>query len=234
MSKFDLTRLVISISVLGIILVVAFCKLFLKKNPITTKFIARTSLFAAMSIILYLVPIFKFHVPFFPAFLEIHFDEVPALIAGFAYGPLSGFFVVLIRTIAKLPMTSTMMVGELADFIYSSILVIPSAIIYKKFHNVKGALIGLGVSTILQLIVSAIITTYILLEFYIFMMGWPKEVILEMCQAANPNVNELGLTFMFLVCIPFNAFKDVIIVALTFVLYKNLHKLIDRLSFTTN
>lgn len=234
MSKFDLTRLVIAIAALLVLGVFIFAKLFRKRNPITTKFIARTGLFAAMSIILYLVPGLKFSVPFFPSFLEFHFDEVPALIAGFAYGPLSGFFVILVKTIVKLPMTNTMAVGELADFIYSSAFVIPAAIIYKKNRSIKGALISLGAATLIQVVVSSFVTSFLILDFYIFMMGWPKQVILNMCKAANPNVTSLGWTFFFLVGIPFNAMKDAIVVAITFLLYKRLHRVIDRIGQQKN
>ena len=229
MDKFDLTRMVVAIAFLLVGVVVSLSHVIGKKSPITTKFIARTGLFAAISIILYLVPGLKFSVPFFPSFLEFHFDEVPALIAGFAYGPLSGFFVILIKTLVKLPMTNTMGVGELADFIYSVAFIIPAALIYKKNRNIKGALIALLVATAIQVVVSALITSFLILDFYIFMMGWPKVVILNMCKAANPKVTSLGWTFFFYVGLPFNALKDAMVVVITFILYKRLHRVIDRI-----
>ena len=164
-------RAIISIATLAMIFVWLFLKKASKKHVISVKFITRSAVFAAFSIILYLVPGLKFSVPFFPSFLEFHFDEIPALIAGFAYGPLSGFFVILVKTIVKLPMSNTMMVGELADFIYSSAFVIPAAIIYKKHRSIKGAIIGLSVATVIQVITSALITSFLILDFYIFMMG---------------------------------------------------------------
>ena len=230
MEKFDLTRMIIGIAFALVAVVFAIRKVFYKKNPLTTQFIARTGLFAAMSIILYLVPGLKFSVPFFPAFLEFHFDEVPALIAGFAYGPLSGFFVILVKTIVKLPMTNTMTVGEIADFIYSVAFIVPASLIYKKNRSIKGALIGLGIATVIQVIVSSFITSFLILDFYIFMMGWPKVVILNMCKTANPHVTSLGWTFLLLVALPFNAMKDAIVVLITFLLYKRLHKIIDKVS----
>ena len=229
MDKFDLTRLVIAIAVMLLVVVFCLSKIVSKKSPFTTKFIARTGLFAAMSIILYLVPGLKFAVPFFPSFLEFHFDEVPALIAGLAYGPLSGFFVILVKTLVKLPMTNTMCVGEIADFIYSAAFVIPAALIYKKNRSIKGALIGLLVATVIQIFTAAFITSFLILDFYIFMMGWPKQVIINMCKAANPKVTSLGWTFFFFVGVPFNAMKDAIVVVITFLLYKRLHKIIDKI-----
>ena len=229
MNKFDLTRLVIAVACIVLAGVFMLAKLVKKKNPITTKFIARTGLFAAMSIILYIVPGLTFGVPFFPAFLEFHFDEVPALIAGFAYGPLSGFFVILVKTLVKLPFTSTMGVGELADFIYSSVFIIPAAFMYKKNRSVKGGFIALLISTAIQVLVSSLITSFLMLDFYIFMMGFPKEAILGMCQAANPRITSLGWTFWAYVGVPFNAMKDAIVVLITFILYKRLHRVIDKI-----
>ena len=228
--SYDKIRLLASIIILILVVVYAFNKAFVKNNKITTKTITRVGIFGALSAILYIVPYFKFSVPFFPSFLEIHFDEIPAMIGGFAYGPLTGFLIILLKTIIKLPFSSTLCVGELADFVYGSILVVTSAWIYKKHRNIKGALIGLGVAMVVQIISSAFITTFLMLDFYIFMMGFPKMAILGMCQAINPHIKTLTWDFLFMVAVPFNAFKDAIIIIITFLLYKQTRRLIDKIA----
>lgn len=227
-------RLIISISVIVIFLVILFIRGGGKKHPITAKFITRSAVFAAISIILYIVPYFNLALPFFPSFLKIHFDEVPAFIAGFAYGPLSAVFVIVVKTLTKLPMTSTGGVGELADLIYSLAFVVPASIYYKKHKTLKGALVGLGISTVIQIVAASFITTFLILDFYMFVMGWPEAVILKMCQAINPAITSLRWPFFFMVALPFNAFKDVIVVIVTLLLYKRMHKLIDRLGAQKN
>ena len=229
MDSFDLTRALVNVLFIGGILVFIIGKFTSKKSIINTKFIVKTAIFSAMSVILYTVPYLKFSVPFFPSFLEIHLDEIPALIAGFAYGPLCGFFVILIKTIIKLPMTTTMCVGELADLIYSSIFIIPAAIAYRKNRKIKGALFGLLIGGGLQLVVASFFTTFVMLDFYMFVMGIPKQAILGMCQAINPSIKSLDWPFLLMVALPFNAFKDAIVILITFILYKKLHKLIDRI-----
>lgn len=205
-----------------------------KKGIISAKFITRSAVFAAISIILYIVPYFNIALPIFPTFLKIHIDEVPAFIAGFAYGPLSAVFVIVVKTLAKLPMTSTGGVGELADLIYSLSFVIPAAIIYKKNKTLKGALIGLGISMVVQVIAASFITTFLILDFYMFVMGWPEAVILRMCQAINPRVTSIRWPFLLMVSLPFNALKDVIVILITMLLYKRMHILIDRLGAQKN
>ena len=227
-------RMIISIAFVALVFIWLFAKNTGKKHVISTKFITRSAVFAAISIILYLVPYFNFALPIFPSFLKIHIDEVPAFIAGFAYGPLSAVFVIVVKTLAKLPMTSTGGVGELADLIYSTAFVVPAAIYYKKHKTIKGALIGLGISTICQLVVACFVTTFLILDFYIMVMGWPEIVILKMCQAINPAITSLRWPFLFMVALPFNALKDVIVIAVTLLLYKRLHSLIDRLGAQTN
>ena len=88
-----------------------------EKKVLTLRFIVRAGIFAAFAAILYIFV--KFPVPFLPPFLEFHFDEVPVFIASFAYGPLMGVVVLIIKTLIKLPFTETLCVGELSDLIYS-------------------------------------------------------------------------------------------------------------------
>ena len=208
MKDYDLTRKVIAIVGIVLLLTYILFKELRGKKPLTTKFITRTAIFAAISILLYMVPGLKFPLPFFPSFLELHFDEVPLLIAGFAYGPWSGFFALLIKTLVKLPVSNTMMVGELADFIYSFFFIIPAAIVYKKQRNFKGVIIGLGIGTISQLIASSFITTFLILDFYMFMMHFPKAAIMGAITKVGINISSLDWPFLFAVALPFNAFKD--------------------------
>lgn len=234
MKTYDSVRLIIVFVFMVIVLAKLIARLFFKKNPITTKFIARTAVFAAMSIILYTIPFLKFSLPFFPNFLEVHLDEIPAFMAGFAYGPLSGFLVIFIKTIVKLPLTGTAGVGELADFIYSSAFVLPAAFIYKKHRTLKGALVSLLVATIVQLLVSCFGTTFIMLDVYSYLYHLPKEAILGMCQKINPNVTNLQWPFFFMVGLPFNALKDAIVVVITALLYKRLRLLFKKIDAQKN
>ena len=230
MDKQTLVRFIIALVVDITALAFLFSKFFIKRNIFTTKLITRVALFSAISSLLYIIPYLKFALPFFPSFLEIHFDEIPAMIAGFAYGPFAGFLVILIKTIIKLPFSSSLCVGELADFIYGSIMVIVSSLFYKKNRSFKGAIIGVCVATLIQLITSGFVTTFLILDFYIFIMGFPKQAIIAMSHAANPLVNSLGWDFFLFIAIPFNGFKDIVIVLLTLVLYKKTHVLIDKAS----
>ena len=158
---------------------------------------------------MYIVPGLKFPLPIFPSFLEIHLDEIPLLICGFAYGPWSAIFALAIKTIVKLPMTTTLCVGEIADLIYSTVFIIPAAIIYKNKRNFKAVLIGLALGMILQLSVSVLINIYVMIPFYMNLMGLNADVILSICQNANSMIRDISWSFGLFAVLPFNLIKNI-------------------------
>ncbi len=196
------------------------------KKKTTVRMCARIAVFGALSAILYVIPVFQIHLPFFPSFLAIHFDEIPTFIAGFAYGPLAAIGVILIKTLIKMPFTSTLIVGELADLIFSLSFVLPTVLIYKKWRNLKGVAVGFSVGTVIQLIVSMVMNIYVMLPFYMFVMGFPEGALLSLCQAANPKITSLGWPYGIYAVLPLNAMKDAIVIIVTFIIYRYIHVLL--------
>lgn len=188
------------------------------------KFVARVGIFAAISTILYIVPIFQITLPFVPSFMSLHFDEVPAMIAGYAYGPIVGEAVLLVKTIIKLPMSSTMCVGEIADFIFSTAYILPATWIYKKMRNMKGVFLGFGISSVLQIIMAMTLNVYWILPFYMNVMGLPGEQILSLCQKAVPFITDLEWSYAFFGVMPLNIIKDIAVFIITFLVYRTIRK----------
>lgn len=213
-----------------IVLFFLFLRLYAVFFPKTSfnysRFAARVGIFGAIATILYIVPVFQVNLPFFPPFMALHFDEIPIFIAGFAYGPFTAFAITIVKSIIKLPMTSTMGVGELADFVYTLAFVLPSAIIYKRWRNLKGVFLGFGVSLFAQLFVSSLMNAYVMLPFYMFVMGFSYESLLAMCQAANPAITSLEWPFVLFAVLPLNLLKDALVLFATFFVYKGIHKIL--------
>jgi riboflavin transporter FmnP len=190
------------------------------------KLIARVAIFGAMSSILYLVPVFKLKLPFFPSFLELHFDEVPAFIAGFAYGPVTGVLVIVIKTAMKFVIygvPETLGVGELTDLILSSVYVFIACFIYQKKRNLKGVAIGFGIATVVQVLLAMIINVYVMIPFYANVMGFDITMLLGLMQKAIPAITDTQWSYAFFAVLPFNLLKDAIVIVLTFILYRSLH-----------
>lgn len=120
------------------------------RNPkFSTAYIAKMAILTAIAFILYAFA--KFNLPFmFPSFLEIQISELPALLAGFSMGPISGCLVVIIKCLLKFPLTTTAYVGESTDILLGIAFVLPASLIY-YFHKDKNTRSSAYVSAVLAL-----------------------------------------------------------------------------------
>lgn len=65
------------------------------KTKFNTRVLTGTAMLAAVATVLMYM---EFPIPIMPAFIKLDVSELPALIAGFAYGPVAGIVVCLIKT----------------------------------------------------------------------------------------------------------------------------------------
>ncbi len=214
---------IILLAIFGVAAARVYFDLHPNKDFNRVRFITRIGIFAGFSAILYIVEIFTIKLPFFPSFLSLHFDEIPAFIAGFAYGPLSGLLVIAIKTVVKLPFTSTLGVGELTDLILSGIYVFIVTFVYKKIRNLKGVAIGFAIGTAVQVLMAMLLNVYAMIPFYMFMFNMSENTLLSVMRAAVPAIRDIGWSYALLAVLPFNLLKDGIVIALTFVIYRSLH-----------
>lgn len=199
------------------------------KNPrFTTAYIAKIAILTAIAFILYAFG--KFNLPFiFPNFLEIQISELPALLAGFSMGPISGCVVVILKCLLKFPMTSTAYVGESTDIILGILFVLPASIIYHRKKDKKHALIGICVGGVLLTIASILVNRFISIPFFVTLyFNGNFGAIVAMLQPLYQNVTEetFYVYYLFAGVLPFNLLRCIIVGALTFVLYKRLSKIL--------
>jgi riboflavin transporter FmnP len=193
---------------------------------ISTKTITRVAIFGAISALLYCFV--KFPLPIFLPFYEIKICDVPALIGGFSFGPLAGCLIQVVKIIVKLVFvgSNTAFVGEFSDLMSGIVMVLPASLYYKYHRNLKGAIIGSLISAGTNVIFSAIMNYAVLLPFYgeLYLGGVDK--LIGMIIGFYPSLNltvENALWMCILICtIPFNLVKNILVVAVTFILYKRL------------
>ncbi len=197
----------------------------------TAKRLAIIGILSALSFVLYML---NFALPFaFPSFLELNIADFPALIGGFALGPVSGVIIVLIRTLIKLPFTSTVCVGELADFLNGSVFVLVSGLIYNRNKTKKTALISLALGSLATVFCATLFNRFISIPFYVeffFKGNW--ETIVNICKPLYPNatVDTFYFYYILLAAIPFNALRCLVTSLLTFLVYKRVSRLINKFS----
>lgn len=97
-------------------------------NAFSVRTISSIAILAAVA---YLLAFVEFPVPLSPAFARMDLSDLPALIGAFAFGPIAGLFIELVKNSLQLLTTSTGGVGELANFIIGASYVTAAGFIYK-------------------------------------------------------------------------------------------------------
>ena len=179
-----------------------------KKNMNTVRKLATLAMLVAMAYVVMLV----LRIPIMPSapFLKYDAKDVILCIAGFLYGPVEGAAVCLLTAFLEaITVGSTGPWGFLMNFLSSAAFVCTAALIYRKIHTFKGALLGLGCAVV------CMTATMLLWNWWItpIYQGAPREAVVKM------------LVPVFL---PFNLIKSGINAVLTLVLYKPVAKALRR------
>ena len=155
------------------------------------------------------------------AFYKLDFSTLPALLGAFSMGPLPGLAILLIKDLIGMLHSSSMYVGELADFIMSAAFILPASLIYRKHKTRKTALVGMAVGTLCMIVVSVLVNWKMMIPFYMTAFHMDMEAIIGMAQKALPFVDTEWKVLLY-VTAPFNLLKGFVLSLLTFVLYKRL------------
>lgn len=146
--------------------------------------------------------------PLLPGVTWLKFDasNMPAMVAGFAYGPAGGIAVGIITAIIH-GLLMADFTGALMNIMVVACFVLPAALIYKKMHTFTGAIIGL-VFSIIAGVIGAIIGNLLLTPSW---LGVPFDAVVAL---------------IIPVLIPFNIIKGLINAVLTFIIYKSISNII--------
>ena len=119
-------------NILGIFLLQGDFKMRNKKLSMLVK----TALLGAIAFVLMFLEI---SVPIVPMWLKLDFSDLPALLAGFALGPVSGMIVQVIKVLLFLLFKGSMSgcIGELGNLLMGISLVLPASLIYARNKSRK-------------------------------------------------------------------------------------------------
>ena len=153
------------------------------------------------------------------------FSELPALLAAFSMGPISGVAVCLIKNLINLLFTTTGGVGELCNFLMGVCFVLPAGWIYKLKKSRSGALLASIVGAVSMAVLCLPINYFISYPFYSSLM--PLDAIIGMYQSLIPSVDGL-LACLVIFNMPFTLLKGLLDVVLAFLIYKPLSPLLRK------
>ncbi len=178
--------------------------------------LAYIALFTALA---YVVTFLEFSV--FPAvpFLKLDFSNVFFLLEGFLFGPVEVTVSILVKELLCLADSSTMGVGELANFIMSFAYVIVPSVGYRYLKGKGWVVVFLAIAAALQIGVSFLVNRYINFPFF----G-------EVFHAFGSMTGKEFFDTVWYYVVGFNAIKSVSVGVAVFFIYKPLSRFLRKTS----
>ena len=159
-----------------------------------------------------------------PPFIKFDFSDLPALIGAYAYGPLAGVIIELIKNLIHCAITKSATVGELSNFLLGAAFAGTAGFIYKINKTKKTAIIGGIIGAIIMGIVSIPSNQWIVYPFY-YKAYMPEEVVLSAYQAIMPAVKNV-LQCLIIFNMPFTIVKGLACVLVSIPIYKPLTRVL--------
>lgn len=199
-------------------------KKIISKQVYSLQGIVKIALLSAIAVVLTLV---SMPIPIFPAFLKIDLGDLPALIGGFALGPVAGIIVEFIKNVFNfiLKNDGTGGVGNLSNFIVGVSFVVPASVIYVKKKTKKRAIIGMVVGVISMVILSSLSNYYVIVPLYAKLFS--MDAIMNAMKQANPYIKDMK-TYIVYAVIPFNLIKGSIVSLVALLIYKKVSPILKR------
>ena len=191
-----------------------------KTRPIRLRALVVTAMLSAVGCVLMML---DFPLPMLiPSFVKMDVSELPALLAAFSMGPVSGIVVCLMKNIilAAIFHGSTLGIGEVCNFLMGAVFTGVAGLIYKHSKTRKMAVIAALVGAVAMAVASVPINFFFSYPVYATMFGG-MEAIIAAYQAINPNVEGL-LSCLIIFNMPFTLAKGLIDALLCFLIYKPL------------
>lgn len=188
------------------------------KTTWSVKKLVTTAMLAAVAGVLMSL---EFSIPLMPVFYKIDFSDVPAVLALFSMGPVSGLCVEIVKILIKLITvgTNSNYVGEFSNLIGAFMFILPIWLISKKTErSKKGMATALAVSGVLRVAWACFCNACITLPMYAATMGVSIDELTARFTPAMPQVQNLA-TFIILATIPFNVLKITLNYSLATILF---------------
>lgn len=212
--------------IIGVLLLAYVIERIIKKvnkdteKILTTRKIAVIGMFSAVA---GLLMVFEFPLPGIPTTHKFELGDLAGLLCGFAYGPVAGILVAMLKVIIKLMFrpSGTAFVGEMANFLIGSSLILPATTIYWMNKTKKGAVIACIVGGISMTVFGSLLNLFYIFPVFLKMFCDGDMEKLVAMGSVNPLIKDIP-TFVLFTAVPINLLKSVADGVLTMLLYKPL------------
>lgn len=183
-------------------------------SKISTRVMVCTAMLAAVS---FLLAFLEVPMLLSPSFARMDLSDLPALIGAFAFGPMVGVIIELIKNGLQLFSTSTAGIGELANFAMGASFVFTAGLIYKRNKTKKNALIACIIASVVMGVIAGLLNYFVLLPMYSAFM--PIDQVIASFGEIIPFIKTKFEVILFS-AIPANIIKGLIISLFAMLIYK--------------
>jgi len=172
-----------------------------------------------LSSISFLLMLFNFPIPPFPAFLEVDFSDMPALLAAITMGPVAGILVEFFKNVLDWVFSGTptgVPVGHIANFVTGILFILPVSFVFNRSKTVKGLIGGLAAGTIIMAVGMSILNYAVFLPMYTYFLGM------------DPVVGDSLYKMIVAGILPFNIVKGILITIIMALLFTTMRKWINN------
>ena len=195
----------------------------MKKQSNKIRAIAVIGIMSAVAAVLQFL---EFPIPLMPAFIKFDFSDLPGLITAFAFGPIAGILVSLLKNVIHLLVTQSGGVGELANFIIAAFFTGTAGLVYKLGKSRKGALLASLAGSFTSAMAGIAANYFIIYPIY-YKIAMPEEAILGMYQSILPSVDSI-IKSLLIFNLPFTFIKGLIISCICFLIYKKISPILKE------
>ncbi len=178
---------------------------------------------AVLSAVAFVLSFLEFPVPLSPSFARMDLSDFPALIGAFAFGPVAGILIELVKNLLGLISSATSGIGELANFLIGASFVATTGLIYRHHKTKNTALFGGIAGSFVMGIVAALANYFILLP--LFEQFMPVDQLIASFGEFIPFI-KTKLDVVLYNAFPFNLLKGLVITAFTMLVYKRIRLLL--------
>ena len=183
-----------------------------------TRRIVGCGVLTAVAVVLQYIEI---SIPIVPSFIKLDFSDLPELIGAFAYGPVVGVLIALLKNLIHMAVSQSGFVGELSNFVLGEVFAGVAGLIYNRKKTKKNALIAGVIASVVMAIVSLPSNYFLIYPLYYSVLGFPEEAVFGMYKALLPSVKNM-VECLLIFNVPFTFVKGLISVVVTMLVYQPL------------
>lgn len=191
------------------------------KKRIHARMIAVVGVLTAVAVVLQYLEI---SIPLVPSFLKLDFSDLPALLGAFAFGPLAGVLIQLLKNLIHMAVSQSGFVGELSNFLLGAVFVLTAGLLYQRRKTKARALLAGILGAAAMALVSVPVNYFVIYPLYYNVLGFPEQAVLDMYKAILPSVDTMPEALL-IFNLPFTLVKGLISAAVSMLIYKPLSPL---------